>query len=77
MHAQACERQQLLTAQEEKALVDWISHAAGVGNSVPYSYIKEMTEEIRRTRVGQELKFIRPMGDKWTWAFMKVFTTEN
>src|SRR5579862_6573636 len=71
--AQARERQQLLTAQEERALVDWISHAAGVGNPVPHSYIKEMAEEIRRTRVGQKLEFIRPMGGKWTRAFMKRF----
>ena len=69
--SEAREPQQLLTAQEEKALCDWISHSTAVGNPIPHSYIKEMAEEIRRTRVGEELGFVRPIGSTWTQSFME------
>jgi len=66
---EAREAQQLLTCQEEKALVDWVSRATAVGNPVPHQYIKEMAEEIRRSRVGVE-EFFRPLGTTWMEAFL-------
>jgi len=33
--------QQLLTAQEERGLANWISQATAAGNPVPYPYIEK------------------------------------
>ena len=68
--AEAREAQQLLTCQEEKALVDWISHATASSNPVPHQYIKEMAEAIRANRVEQEHTFLCPLGTTWMEAFL-------
>jgi hypothetical protein len=68
---EARETQQLLTCQEERALVDWISRSTATGNPVPYPYIKEMAEEIRRSRAGENVEFLRPIGTSWTTSFIQ------
>jgi len=68
--AQAREAQQQLTRQEEKALVDWISQATAAGNPVPHPYVKEMAEEIRKSREGERGEFLRPLGTTWMEAFL-------
>ena len=59
-HAEARESQQQLSCQEEKALVDWISHATASSNPVPHRYIKQMAEEIRSSRI-EEGTFLCPL----------------
>ena len=68
--AEAREAQQQLTCQDEKALVDWISHATASSNPVPYQYIKEMAEAIRASRARQDHMFLRPLGTTWMKAFL-------
>ena len=63
------EEQQLLTTHEEKALAEWISQTTATGNPVPYPYIKEMAEEIRKTKSGNK-EFCRPIGCTWTRSFL-------
>ena len=66
--AEVREAQQQLTHQEEKALVDWISQATAMGNPVPHQYIKEMAEEIRKSRKGETEEFLHPLGTSWMEA---------
>jgi len=68
--AEAREAQQELTRHEEKALVDWVSRATAVDNPVPHPYIKEMAEEIRKTREGEKGEYLRPLGTSWMEAFL-------
>jgi hypothetical protein len=75
--SEACETQQHLSRQEEKALVDWISQATAAGNPVPHEYIKEMAEEIKRARVGDG-EFMPPFGTTWTLRVFKAIpSTED
>ena len=67
--AEARESQQQLTCQQEKALVDWISHATVSSNPVPHQYIKQMAEEIRSSRT-EEGTSLRPLGTTWMEAFL-------
>ena len=68
--AEAREAQQELTRHEEKALVDWVSRATAVDNPVPHPYIKEMAEEIRKTREGEKGEYLHPLGTSWMEAFL-------
>jgi hypothetical protein len=68
---EAREAQQLLTCQEEKALVEWISQATATGNPVPHQYIREMVEEIRASRGNGNGEFLCPLGTTWMEAFLK------
>ena len=68
---EAREPTQLLTVQEEKALADWITNATASGNPVTHSYIKEVAEGIRRSRVNVVDKFLRPIGSTWLHAFFR------
>jgi hypothetical protein len=47
-----------------------VSNATAVGNPVPHQYIKEMAEEIRRSRVGMEGEFFHSLGTTWMEAFL-------
>ena len=49
--AEAREEQQLLSKQEEKALIIWIIMLAATGNPVGHAMVREMAEEIREQRV--------------------------
>jgi len=62
---------QLLTPQEEKALVDWISNTTAAGNPVNQQHIKEIEDEMRRSRIGAEDQFFRPIGSTWVPAFLE------
>jgi len=65
---------QLLTPQEEKALADWISNATAAGNPINQQYIKELADEMRRSRVDHsdvQEQFLRPIGITWVPAFLK------
>jgi len=65
------EDQQLLTQQEEKALVDWISQATATGNPISHPYMKKIAEEIRKSRAGTTREFLKPIGTTWTRVFMR------
>jgi len=56
------EKERLLTDQEEKALVDWISLCTTAGNSVDYRFIKEMAEELKKSRTESISQFVRLIG---------------
>src|SRR5438874_3305297 len=51
---EAKEKQQLLTKEEEKALANWISISTTTGNPVQHSFIREMTDKLRKYRVDQK-----------------------
>jgi len=68
---QARESMQLLSAQEEKALVDWIANAAASGNPVTQAYIKEVAEGIRKSRTEVTPEYLRPIGSSWLQAFFR------
>ena len=44
--SEAQEKNQLLTAQEEKALATWISASTAMGNLVQHEFIREMAEKL-------------------------------
>jgi stalled ribosome alternative rescue factor ArfA len=62
---EAREATQLLTAQDEKVTVDWISTATASGNPVTHSYIREMAHTIRASYVNTPDKFLHPCGTSW------------
>lgn len=74
--AEAREEQQLLSKQEEKALIVWITMLAATGNPVGHGMVREMAEEIREQRVesiNEEdcvLVDYPPIGDDWVSRFL-------
>ena len=78
-HAEARQAQQLLTRDEEKALIVWITMLAATGNPVSHAMVREMAEEIRDQRVGfiNEKDCILidypPIGKDWVSRFLKRY----
>jgi Tc5 transposase DNA-binding domain len=68
---EAREATQLLTAQEEKALADWITNATMSGNPVTHSYIKEVAEGIRTSHTDVANKYLRPIETTWLPGFFR------
>ena len=68
---EAREATQLLTAQDEKAIVDWITTATTSGNPVTHSYIREMADAIRASYANAPDEFLRPCGTSWLQAFFQ------
>jgi 4-hydroxybenzoate polyprenyltransferase len=75
--AQAKENDQHLSAAEEKALVRWILMMTSTGHPVPYRFLGEMAEEIRRQRLCKinddtiTLITYTPLGKRWIQRFLK------
>jgi len=67
---EAKEKGRLLKDQEERALVDWISLCTTAGNPVGHEFIREMAEELRKSRADPEDKFLRPIGTTWVPGFL-------
>lgn len=65
------ENERLLTNHEEKALADWISLCTVAGNPVDYSFIKEMAEELRKSKMKSTGQFVRPIGTTWVPRFLE------
>jgi Tc5 transposase DNA-binding domain len=68
---EAQEWRQVLTRQEEKALVKWISMSSATGNPVRYPFILEMAERLRESRVASASEFIPPLGPEWIKRFLR------
>ena len=64
------EKERLLTDQEEKALVDWISLCTTAGNPVDYRFIKEMAQELKKSRTESISQFVRLIGTAWVSHFL-------
>lgn len=68
--AQGKENQQLLTIPEEAALVAWIERATATGNPVQQSFIHDMAEQLRKSRVTTHGEFVLPIGKNWVPQFL-------
>ena len=68
--SEAQEKNQLLTAQEEKALATWISTSTAVGNPVQHKFVHEMAEKLIKRRVpyGQ---IVPQIGPTWVSSFLR------
>ena len=72
--AQSRAAQQLLSPDEEQALVGWVLRAAATGHPVTHSFLRELAEEIRKPRVSVDnLNSITvpPLGQDWSKRFMR------
>jgi hypothetical protein len=63
--------QQLLSPDEEKALVSWALGAAAMGHPITHSFLRELAEEIRKPRIDSENMIVPPLGSDWTKRFMR------
>ena len=68
---EAREPTQLLTQQEEKALVDWITSATAAEHPITHRSIKEMAQGIRESRADIQPEYLRPIGKNWMGAFLQ------
>jgi hypothetical protein len=64
--------QQLLSPNEEQALVSWVLRAASTGHPITHSFLRELADEIRKPRVNAEnSRVIAPLGTDWSKRFMR------
>jgi predicted site-specific integrase-resolvase len=64
------EKNQLLTAQEEKALATWISTSTAAGNPVHHDFIREMAEKLIKLRVTND-QVVPQIGSSWVPSFLR------
>jgi hypothetical protein len=64
------ETNQLLTAQEEKALATWISTSTLAGNPVHHDFIREMAEKLIKQRI-LDSQVIPQVGPSWVPSFLR------
>jgi Tc5 transposase DNA-binding domain len=75
--AQGKENQQLLTISEEQALAAWISRATATGNPVQQLFIRDMAEQLRKSRITSQIEFTPPIGETWVPQFLKRYPHLN
>jgi hypothetical protein len=68
---EAREPSQLLSYQEEKALVDWVTRSTMSVHSITPHYMKEMAQGIRESHVGVQPECLYPIGKNWTGVFLR------
>ena len=50
--------------------MDWISLCTTAGNPVDHRLIKEMAEELRKSKTASMSQFVRPIGTTWVPHFL-------
>lgn len=63
--------QQLLSPNEEQALVSWVLRAASTGHPITHSFLRDLAEEIRKPRVNTENSRVVLLGSDWSKRFMR------
>jgi hypothetical protein len=64
-------KNQALTPAEEMALVQWVQRAAATGHPVRHQFLRELAEEIRKRRLGEDGTLFTPLGKQWIQRFLK------
>ena len=71
------EPQQILSAAEEAAIVNWICHSGAMGFPPTHSLIREIADELRKRRLfninDQNIQLVtyEPIGQEWVLRFLK------